>query len=57
MSNLKYIEVGPGIKIGVPVELTPEEIEARVTKFKDGLEKSKEVHYNPRKKEFVKSKF
>lgn len=57
MSTLKYIQVSPGIKIGVPVELTPEEIEVRVKKFKSNLEKGKQQHYNPIKKTYLKSKF
>lgn len=57
MSELKYIQISPGIKICVPVDLTKEEIDKRIEKFKSSLEKGKEVHYNPRKKNFVKSKF
>lgn len=57
MSTVKFIEISKGLKIGVPIDLTPEEIQERVDKYKNNLEKSKIQHYNPRKNKFVKSKF
>lgn len=57
MNAVKYIEISPGLKIGVPSELTQEEIDKRVEKYKENLEKSKLQHYNPKKNQFVKSQF
>ncbi len=57
MNAVKYIEISPGLKIGVPSELTQEEIDKRIEKYKKNLEKSKLQHYNPKKNQFVKSQF
>ncbi|MFN0254478.1 hypothetical protein [Pedobacter ureilyticus] len=56
-NTVKYIEISKGLSIGVPVNLSQEEIDKRVEKYKNNLENAKCQHYNPHKKRHVKSKF
>lgn len=56
MDNLMYVPISPGVMIEVPVDLTTEEINQRVEKYKENLEKSKEHIYNPKMRSFSKAK-
>ena len=44
----RYLEVSKGIHIEVDVDISQEEIDRRVKKWKEALEKSKDQTYNPR---------
>jgi hypothetical protein len=55
--ELKYIEISKGLRIGVPSDLSQSEINERIEKHKQNMENTKQQHYNPYKKTFVKSKF
>jgi hypothetical protein len=55
--ELKYIEISKGLRIGVPSDLSQSEINERIEKHQQNMEKAKQQHYNPYKKTFVKSKF
>lgn len=51
MNNLKYHQIGPGIKIGLPPELVPEQVQQRIEKFnakRNNLHKT----FNPKLKNF-----
>jgi len=56
MDNMMYVPIAPGIKMQVPVNLTVEEINQRITKYQSNLERDKEKTYNPRMKTFTKNK-
>lgn len=46
----KYIEVSPGIKIEVDVDISQEELDARIEKWKAACKKSNDHEYQPNKK-------
>jgi len=56
MDNLMYVPIAPGIRMQVPVDLTTDEINKRIDKYLENLERYKEQTYNPKKNHFTKTK-
>lgn len=52
MENTVYYEVSPGIKIGLPKTLSPNEVEKRLCRYQENLERNKPRTYNPKLKNF-----
>lgn len=52
MENIVYYQIAPGIKMALPKTLSPNEVEKRICKFLENLDRDKPRTYNPKIKNF-----